>query len=66
MGDNAAYQYADIYAQWGRPDDAIAALETAYRLRDTGLMEIQVDPLLDPIRAAPGFGAILHRLDFPS
>jgi tetratricopeptide (TPR) repeat protein len=66
MGDNAAYQYADIYAQWGRPPEAIAALETAYRLHDTGLMEIEVDPLLDPIRTSPDFQAILHRLDFPS
>jgi hypothetical protein len=65
MGDNAAFQYVDIYAQWGRTDDALAALEAAYKLRDTGLMEMQVDPFLDPIRATPRFRAVLHSLDFP-
>jgi tetratricopeptide (TPR) repeat protein len=65
MGDNAAFQYADIYAQWGQADAALTALETAYRLRDTGMMEIQVDPMLGPIRAMPRFQAVLRSLDFP-
>jgi len=65
MGDSAAFQYADIYAQWGRVDDALSALEHAYAVRDTGLMEIQVDPFLDPIRAQPRFKDVLRRMDFP-
>jgi len=66
MGNNAAFQYADIYAQWGRPGDALDALENAYRVRDTGMMEIQVDPFLDPVRGTDRFKDIVRRLNFPN
>jgi hypothetical protein len=35
-GDNAAYQYATIYAQWGDLSKALDWLETAGRLRHPG------------------------------
>src|SRR5262249_1573841 len=37
MGDAAAYQYAEIYAQWGNPAKALEWLDTAMRLKDPGL-----------------------------
>jgi hypothetical protein len=65
LGDRGAYQYAQIYAQWGNRNDALAWLNTAYRLRDTGLVMLKVDPLLDPLRGAPEFVDIERRLNFP-
>jgi serine/threonine-protein kinase len=65
MGDAGAIQYADIYAQWGRNDDALHWLEEAYRLQDTGLTLIQVDWMLDPVRDTPRFKDIVRRLNFP-
>jgi tetratricopeptide (TPR) repeat protein len=66
FGDRAAYQYAQIYAQWGRPADALRWLETAYVLKDSGLNEIKVSPFLDPVRSLPEFIDIERRLDFPA
>jgi tetratricopeptide (TPR) repeat protein len=64
-GDAAPYQYAEIYAQWGDHSKALAALETAMRLRDAGLVYVKTDPLLDPLRREPRFQAIERALKFP-
>ena len=64
-GDAAAYQYAEIYAQWGDPKAAMDWLEKAMRLRDPGLVYAKVDPLLDPLRKESGFQAIERALKFP-
>jgi tetratricopeptide (TPR) repeat protein len=65
-GDSAGYQYATIYAQWGNRAKALEWLETALRLRDTGLEVLATDPLLDPLRKEPRFQAIERELKFPS
>jgi TolB-like protein len=65
-GDSAAYQYAEIFAQRGDPDQALTWLETALRLRDPGLYSIKTNPLLDPLRKEPRFQAIMRELKFPS
>ena len=64
-GDSLAYQYAQIYAQWGKKDTALKWLTTAARLQDPGLTDIKVDPLIDPIRDAPQFEEIVEKLNFP-
>ena len=64
-GDDSAYQYAEIYAQWGNLDQALRWLETARRLRDPGLVELRVNPLFDPLRQEPRFQAIERDLKFP-
>jgi TolB-like protein/DNA-binding winged helix-turn-helix (wHTH) protein len=64
-GDNAAYQYAETYAQWGDMKSALAWLKTAAKLHDAGLMMLRTDPLLDPIRGSPQFVDIERRLNFP-
>jgi TolB-like protein/Tfp pilus assembly protein PilF len=64
-GDAAAYQYAQIYAQWGQIPKALEWLETALRLRDGGLLLVKTDPLLDPLRQEPRFQAIERALHFP-
>jgi TolB-like protein/DNA-binding winged helix-turn-helix (wHTH) protein/Flp pilus assembly protein TadD len=66
IGDDGAYNYAQIYAQWGRMDDALSWLQTAIVLEDSGLIDIRVDPLLDPLRGTARFADILRRLDIDS
>ena len=60
------YQIAEVYAQQGRTDDAIAELEKALAARDPGLAQMQTDFLLDPVRKDPRFQAIVQRLGFPA
>jgi TolB-like protein/Flp pilus assembly protein TadD len=66
QGDAAAYQYATIYAQWGNRPKALEWLETALRLRDSGLEYLKADPLMDPLRKEPRFQAIERELKFPT
>jgi tetratricopeptide (TPR) repeat protein len=65
-GDAALFQYAEIYAQLGMVDQALAELEKAYQARDPGLSYIRVNPFLDPIRNQPRFKAVEARLNFPA
>jgi len=62
IGDDGAYNYGQIYAQAGQPDRAIDWLDKAITLADAGLVDIRVDPMLDPLRALPRFEAVLRRL----
>ena len=63
--DGYAYQWAQIYAQWGRAAKGLDALDVALRLRDPGLRYLKVDPLLDPLRREPRFQALERALKFP-
>lgn len=65
-GQNASYQYGEIYAQLGDKDRAFAALDRAYEIKDAGLGRLRIDPWLDPLRSDPRFGALLRRMNFPS
>jgi len=64
-GDRAAYQFAEVYAQWGNSEKALEWLQTAVRLRDPALSWLKRDPLLDPLRKEPRFQAIERALNFP-
>jgi TolB-like protein/tetratricopeptide (TPR) repeat protein len=66
QGDDVAYQYAEIYAQWGETAKALQWLDTTVRLRDPGLSSMKVDPLMDPLRKEPRFQAIERELKFPT
>ena len=44
----------------------MSAIEAAWVVRDGGLINIKVDPLLDPIRGEPRFEAIVKRMNFPA
>jgi eukaryotic-like serine/threonine-protein kinase len=65
LGAAAAYQYTDTYAQWGDKGRALDWLETAMRLRDPGLANVKLDPLIDPLRQEPRFQVIERALKFP-
>jgi tetratricopeptide (TPR) repeat protein len=65
FGNDDAYQYAQIYAQWGNAAQALDWLETALRLRDAGLADVKTDPLMDPLRQEPRYQAVVRALKFP-
>lgn len=60
------YQFAEIYAQLGDKDRALAELGDAVRAKDSGLAHLKVDPFLDPIRGDRRFAVLLERLRFPT
>ena len=51
--------------RWGDRAKALEWLETALRLRDPGLIFLETDPLLDPLRKEPRFQAVERQLKFP-
>lgn len=65
FGDDAAYQCAQIYAQWGDRGKALDWLDRAMRVHDSGLIALRADPLLIPLRQEPRFQAIERKLKFP-
>ncbi len=62
VGDSASYQQAEVLAQWGRSDDALARLERARAVGDSGLTYAATDPMLDPLRSNPKFKQFLSML----
>ena len=65
-GNDAAYQYGQVYAQWGENEKALAWLETALKIRDPGILLAKGDKLLDPLRDDPRFQQILDTVGFPN
>jgi TolB-like protein len=64
-GDAGAVDYAQILAQWGRIPEAVKWLQTAFRVRKGSLMDLRVDPLLDPVRDTPEYKDIESKMTFP-
>jgi tetratricopeptide (TPR) repeat protein len=64
LGD-APYWNAGIYAERGDTAKALEWLETAWRQRESGLINLKTDPALDPLRKEPRFQAIERALKFP-
>ena len=62
FGDAASYQYAQINAQLGDIDEAFRWLEVARRVRDPGLAQLLLDPLVDPLRSDPRFRKLVGEL----
>lgn len=64
LGDGSTYQQAQIFAQWGRADEAMQKLLLARQIGDVGLAMAGADPLLDPLRKLPEFSRLLKELGF--
>jgi TolB-like protein/Tfp pilus assembly protein PilF len=62
FGDGNVYQQAEIRAQLGDVPGAVAALNRAREVGDIGLAYVWTDPLLDPVRSADDFKALIGRL----
>jgi serine/threonine-protein kinase len=65
FGETMSYQYGQIHAQLGQPNEALTHLERAWAIKDAGLLSMRVDPWLDPIRSQPRFGALMRAMRFP-
>ncbi len=63
-GDTSNYQYMQVLAQWGEIDLALDAMDRAWAVRDSGLVQFRNDPLLDPIREHPRAEAMRARIGF--
>ena len=66
LGDDDAFRYAMIYAQWGDLKRALGWLEVAMRRRDPLLELMKTNAALDPLRKEPRFQAIERALKFPN
>jgi TolB-like protein/Tfp pilus assembly protein PilF len=64
VGDAAMYQQAEVMAQWGRADDALARLQRARAIGDSGLSYVVTDPLLDPVAKDPRFVRFVKDIGF--
>jgi len=62
FGDGNLYQQAEIRAQLGDVDGAVASLSRARSVGDAGLFYAWTDPLLDPLRADDGFKSFMAKL----
>ncbi len=48
-----------------RPDDGIAALDDALRTHDPLALRLEIDPVIDPLRAHPSYSSLSRRLGMP-
>jgi tetratricopeptide (TPR) repeat protein len=64
LGDRVLYQQAEVLAQWGERDAALARLEKARQVGDSGLIYARNDPFLDPLRGEPSLSRLLASIGF--
>jgi tetratricopeptide (TPR) repeat protein len=57
---------ARIYAQLGDKDAAFEALNRAWEVRDSSLLDLRVDPYLDPLRGDSRYAALVRTLGLPA
>mgnify|MGYP002784143761 CR=1 FL=1 len=58
----SATSIAALHTRLGEADLALAALEKGLAEKDSGLVELKVEPLFDPLRKLPKFGELLKRI----
>ena len=56
---------AGVYVALGQPDLALAEIQKGIATHDPLVVDLGVDPRLDPLRGDPRFQAIMARLRFP-
>jgi tetratricopeptide (TPR) repeat protein len=60
------YAFASVHARLGEVDEAIAALENAFKARDRALVFVNVNPRFDPLRGDPRFQDLVRRMRLAS
>lgn len=63
-GKATLFQQALVLSQWGKREEALTALESAYAERDPGLLLTFSDPFLKPLENEARFKTLLGRLHF--
>lgn len=58
------YFLSYFYLGIGDYDQALSQLEYAYQIHDLGMVQLKVDPLLDPIRNEQRFKALIRKMNF--
>jgi eukaryotic-like serine/threonine-protein kinase len=61
----SSYQFALVLAGLGKKDEALVALEKAFREKSTLLTYVKMDARFDPLRHDPRFIDLLHRMGLP-
>ncbi|HEV2489896.1 MAG TPA: winged helix-turn-helix domain-containing protein [Candidatus Acidoferrales bacterium] len=56
---------AVAFAAMGRKKEALDDLEECYKLHDTALMFLKIDPFWDPLRRDPRFQKLLLQMNYP-
>jgi TolB-like protein len=59
------YRLALIHAPLGEKETAIKLLQQAFEQRDIGILQLKVEPRLDPLRDDPRFRDLLRRMNLP-
>ena len=54
-GDAALYQQAQVMAQWGRKEEALALLDSAVAKKDPGMLFLANDPMMEPLHGMVRF-----------
>ena len=65
VGDNAAYLYANLFAQWGQTEEALRWLRRASDLHDPGLIGIRIDPIASLLASSPARLEIERQIGLP-
>jgi hypothetical protein len=60
------YSIAANYADLGDKDRAFEWLENAYKERDTAIVGMPADYILDPIRSDARYAELVRKIGFPS
>ena len=63
-GERVLYQQAQVHAQWGNKKEALARLDQAWQRRDSGLIYLRNDPMLDSLRGEAAFTRLLDAIGF--
>ena len=62
FGDDVSWQVANVYMGWGDPDNAFAALERGFAIRDPGLVYLKSNLLYEPYHDDPRYQDLLKRM----
>jgi TolB-like protein len=63
-GERVLYQQAQVLARWGDKAAALTRLDQAFQRRDSGLIYLRNDPMLDSLRSEPDFVRLLNAIGF--
>ena len=64
-GYSSAYRIAELYADLGHKEAAFRWLNTAYQERDSLLVGLKTDFVLDPLRSDPRFAELVRKVGLP-
>jgi TolB-like protein len=63
-GERVLYQQAQVLSQWADKKGALTRLDQAWQRRDSGLIYVRNDPMLDSLRNEPEFKRLLDVIGF--